>query len=99
MLKNGVPNPNFKCFMADNIRVNWNAIQIMYGNGGPSESMVDKEQMYYFHCLQSMDKHTKQQIKPKMCEQHTTLCYEYKNATFLEKIDAYFATIQCRWYS
>jgi hypothetical protein len=25
------------------------------------------------------------QTKPKMCEQHKTLCYEYKNATLLEK--------------
>jgi hypothetical protein len=48
----------------------------MYGSGGPSESMIDKKQTYYFHYVQTMDKHTKQQIKPKMCKQHTTLCYE-----------------------
>jgi hypothetical protein len=40
-----------------------------------------------------MDKHIKQQIKPKMCEQHTILCYEYKNATLLKEIDVHFTTI------
>ncbi len=96
---NGVPNPNFKGFMADNNQANWNTMQIMYGSGGPSESMVDREQTYYFHCVRSMDRHTKQQIKPKMCEQHTTLCYEYKNATFLEEIDICFVVIRCWWSS
>jgi hypothetical protein len=33
-----------------------------------------------------MDKHTNQQIKPKMHEQHKTLCNEYKNATLLEEV-------------
>jgi hypothetical protein len=31
-----------------------------------------------------MDKHTNQQIKLKMREQHMTLCYEYKNATLFD---------------
>ncbi len=68
-------------------------MQIMYGSGGPSESMIDKKQTYYFHYVQTMDKHTKQQIKPKMCKQHTTLCYEQKNATFLEEVDVHFVAI------
>ncbi len=49
--------------------------------------MADKEHICYFHQIQSMDKHTKQKIKPKLHEQHKTLYYEYKNATFLEEID------------
>jgi hypothetical protein len=51
MLKNCVPNPNFKGIMVDNTQTNWNAMQIMYGSGLPSESMVDRELMYYFHCV------------------------------------------------
>jgi len=38
--------------------------------------------------LDSMYGHTHKttnQTKPKMCEQHKTLCYEYKNTTSLEK--------------
>ncbi len=51
MLNNCVPNPNFKGIMADNIQTNWNAMQIMYGSGLPNELMVDRELMYYFHCV------------------------------------------------
>jgi hypothetical protein len=32
-----------------------------------------------------MDRHTKQQMKPKLHEQHKTSCCEYKNATFVKK--------------
>lgn len=40
-----------------------------------------------------MDIHTKQQIKQEMCEQHKTLCYEYKNANSLEEINVRYVTI------
>ncbi len=43
MANNGVPNPNFKGFMAYNDQANWNVVQIVYGSGDPSESMVDKK--------------------------------------------------------
>jgi hypothetical protein len=32
-----------------------------------------------------MGKHTKQQIEPKMQEEHKVLCYEWKNGTSLEE--------------
>lgn len=96
MAKNGVFHPNF---MANNVQANWNAIQIVYGVNDPNEPMADKEHICYFHQIQSMDRNTKQQIKPKLHEQHKTLYYEYKNATFLEEIDDQYATIQCWWYS
>jgi hypothetical protein len=48
MTKNGVPNTNFKSFMANSVS-NWNMMWIMYGNEDPSELMIDREQTYYFH--------------------------------------------------
>jgi hypothetical protein len=42
MANNGVPNPNFKGFMVDNVHANWNIIWIVYGSGDPSELMVDR---------------------------------------------------------
>jgi hypothetical protein len=33
MVKNGVPNPNFKWFMANSVHANWNVIWIIYGLG------------------------------------------------------------------
>ncbi len=49
MLKKGVPNPNFKGFMADNTQANWNVMQIAYGNGDPTKPMINKQQTCYFH--------------------------------------------------
>ncbi len=46
-----------------------------------------------------MDRHKRQQIKPKMRELHRTLCYKYKNATSLEEKNVQYAPIQCWWYS
>ncbi len=40
----------------------------MYNFGDPNEVMVDKECTCYFHWTQSMDRHTKQQIKPNLHE-------------------------------
>ncbi len=87
MVKNGVPHPNFKGFMTNNVQANWNVLRIMYNFGDPNEPMVDKECTCYFHWTQSMDRHTKQQIESKLHEQHKTLCYECKNATSLEEVD------------
>jgi hypothetical protein len=57
----GVPNPKFKGFVA-----NWNVIWILYSSGDPNGPMVNRERTCYFHWSQSMDKHTKQQIKLEM---------------------------------
>ena len=35
MAKNGVPKVNFKGFMADNAKTNWNAMKMIYGDGDP----------------------------------------------------------------
>jgi hypothetical protein len=62
----GVSNPNFKNFMINSRQANWNVILIVYGSGDPSEPMVNKERTCYFHWIQFMERHTKQQIKPEM---------------------------------
>jgi hypothetical protein len=95
MVNNGLPHPNFKGFMVDSAQANWNAICIVYGSNDQTQPMVDKECTCYFHWTQSMDKHTKQYIKPELHERHKALCYEYKNATSLEEVDARYATICC----
>jgi hypothetical protein len=45
-----------------------------------------------------MDKHINQHIKPS-CKTNRTLCYECKNAIFLEKVDVWYATIYYWRYS
>ncbi len=42
MANNGVPNPNFKGFMVNIAKANWNVFQIVYGSGDASEPMVDR---------------------------------------------------------
>jgi hypothetical protein len=54
--------------MINNRQANWNVILIVYGSGDPSEPMVNKEWTCYFHWIQFMERHTKQQIKPEMRE-------------------------------
>jgi hypothetical protein len=62
--KNGLFNPNFKGFMVNNAQINWNSMWTMYNFGDPSEPMVDREQIYFFHYNQLiMNWHTKKQIK------------------------------------
>jgi hypothetical protein len=48
MAKNGVPNLNFKGFMANDVWANWNIVWIVYGSGDPSELMVDRKKNLVF---------------------------------------------------
>jgi hypothetical protein len=43
MVKNGVPNINFKGFMANNVQTNWSAMRIIYSSGDANETMINKE--------------------------------------------------------
>jgi hypothetical protein len=43
MLKHKFPKPDFKGFMADNTRANWNTVTIVYGSRDPFIKMVNKE--------------------------------------------------------
>ncbi len=61
--------------MVDNTQTNWNVVRIVYGLGDPSIRMVDKEHTYLFHWSHSIDKHTKQLIKPKLQDEHKALCH------------------------
>jgi hypothetical protein len=68
MVNNDLPHPNFKGFMVDHVQANWNVIRIVYGSSDQTQPMVDKERTCYFHWTQSMDRHTKQYIKPELHE-------------------------------
>ncbi len=66
--KHGVIFPQLKDFMANNVQTNWNVAHIAYAFGDPYVPLQDNEQTCSFCWNQSTDKHTKQQIKPKMRE-------------------------------
>ncbi len=73
MLKHRFPKSNFKGFMIDSTQANWNTVKIVSGFGAPSIKMVDKEHNYLFHWSHSLDKHTKQLIRPKLQDEHKVL--------------------------
>ena len=66
----GVQSVNFKGFMADSAQANWNAVRIIYGSGDATEKMVDKERTCLFHWMQSLEKHTKADIRQDLQSQH-----------------------------
>ena len=61
MADNGVPNVNFKGFMAD-----WNVVRIIYGDGDPSLPMVAREHTCISNWSASLDKVTQKYIKPSL---------------------------------
>jgi hypothetical protein len=42
MANNGVPNPNFKEFMANSAQANWDVVQIVYGSKDASDPSIYK---------------------------------------------------------
>jgi hypothetical protein len=48
MTENGVPNVNFKGFMANSVQANWNVVRMVYGDGDPSLPMVNRKRTCFF---------------------------------------------------
>jgi hypothetical protein len=90
MLKHKFPTPNFKGFMVDTAQANWNIVKIVYGSRDPFVRMVDKKCTYLFHWSHSLDKHTKQLIKPKLQNERKAFFHQYKNAKFLANFDNHY---------
>jgi hypothetical protein len=80
MARHGIPEPKFKGFMVDSAQANWNAIRVIYGSGDTTISMKDQERTCFFHWAQSLEKHTKADIRANLQYQHRQLCRQYKNA-------------------
>jgi hypothetical protein len=63
MARHGIPEPKFKGFMADSAQANWNAVRVIYGSGDATIPMKDQERMCLFYWAQSLEKHTKADIR------------------------------------
>jgi hypothetical protein len=66
MAKHGIPEPKFKGFMADSTQANWNAVKVIYGSGDATISIKDQKRTYLFHWIQSLEKHTKADIRANL---------------------------------
>jgi hypothetical protein len=97
MAGHGVHDVNFKGFMADSAQANWNAIRMIYGSGDAAEKMVDKERTCLFHWTQSLEKHTKADIRQDLQAQHRKLCQQYKNAKSMAEAETKYLAIRAWW--
>jgi hypothetical protein len=74
MARHGVPEPKFKGFMADSAQANWNDVRVIYGSGDATIPMKDQERTCLFYWAQSLEKHTKADIRADLQHQHRQLC-------------------------
>src|SRR5665811_2292182 len=61
--------------------------------------MVDQERTCLFHWAQSLDKHTKADIRADLQDQHRLLCKQYKNATSQDEAETRYRAIRAWWLS
>ena len=99
VLRNGLDSIQFKGFMADSAQANWNAVQIVYGGGDPTVPMENHERTCLFHWTQSLEKHTKADIRGDLQEQHRQLCKQYKNASSMDDAEVRYFAIKAWWLS
>jgi hypothetical protein len=99
MAQHGRNKVNFKGFIADSAQANWNVVRIIYGSGDASEKMVDRERTCLFHWTQSLEKHTKADIRQDLQYQHRILCQQYKNAKSMAEAETKFLAIRTWWMS
>ena len=99
MARHSVPSPKFKGFMADSVQANWNTVRVIYGSGDATIPMKDQERTCLFHWAQSLEKHTKADIRADLQHQHKQLCRQYKNAASASESDTRYLAIRAWWLS
>ena len=97
--RHGVPSPKFKGFMADSAQANWNAVRVIYGSGDATVPMKDQESTCLFHWVQSLEKHTKADIRADLQHQHRQLCRQYKNVAIALEFETRYLPIRAWWLS
>ena len=97
--RHGVDDIQFKGFMADSAQANWNAVRIVYGGGDPTVPMEELERTCLFHWRQSLEKHTKADIRGDLQEQHRQLCKQYRTASSMEDAEVCYFAIKTWWLS
>jgi hypothetical protein len=99
MARHSVTKPKFKGFMADSAQGNWNAVRVIYGSGDATIPMKDQERTCLFHWAQSLEKHTKADIRADLQHQHRQLCRQYKNAASADESETRYLAIRAWWLS
>lgn len=66
MFENGVPKVNFKGFMGDNAKANWNVVRKVYGDGDQTVPLEGHERIWFFDWSANLDKITQKHIQPSL---------------------------------
>jgi hypothetical protein len=99
MARHGVPEPKLKGFMVDSAQANWNAVRGIYGSGDAMIPMKDQERTCLFHWAQSLEKHTKADIRSDLQHQHRQLYRQYKNTASASESETRYLAIRAWWLS
>jgi hypothetical protein len=97
--KHGVLNVNFKRFMVDYAKSNFNTVRILFGSGDMKILMENWEHTCFYYWTQSFDWHIKKLICPEFRNKHIKVCHDYKNATTLASTKAKYQAIRVWWLS
>jgi hypothetical protein len=99
LARHGDLEPKFKGFMADSAQANWNAVRVIYNSGDATIPMKDQERTCLFHWAQSLEKHTKADIRADLQHQHRQLCRQYKNTASASESKTRYLAIRVWWLS
>ena len=72
---------------------------MIYDSGDATVPMKDQERTCFFHWAQSLEKHTKADIRADLQHQHHQLCGQYKNAAIASESKTRYLAIQAWWLS
>ena len=99
MEKHGVTDVNFAGFIVDNAQANFNVVREVFGSGEKTQPMLGRERTCQFHWSQTLERHTKQLIKPELQEVHRRLCHEYRLCKTKAHANATMEAICTWWFS
>jgi hypothetical protein len=85
--------------MADNAQANWNVIRVMYANGDATIPMKDQKRTCLLNWTQSLEKHTKANIRADLQDQHRLLYKQYKNVASSFESKTFYLAIMAWWLS
>jgi hypothetical protein len=75
------------------------AAGVIYGSDDASIPMKDQERTCLFHWAQSLEKHTKADIRADLQHQHRHFCRQYKNAASSSESETRYLAIRAWWLS
>jgi len=99
LARHGVFHPKFKGFIADSAQTNSNVLKTIYESSDIHIPMENQERTCLFYWTQSMEKHTKVDIRLDLQDQHHLLCKQYKIVVSSKESETQYLAIKAWWLS